>query len=492
MNETDGAPTVVVVGAGPTGLTLAAELAAAGIRCRVLDKRPRRVEWSRAIGLEPRTLELFDLRGMAGAFVERGLPWRMQPLGDRRGFLDYGRLDTPFPYVLILEQGRTEDVLREYAVKAGAEIVRGAELVGLAQDSSGVTIEVHGRDGTWTERSDYLIGCDGVHSDVRTLSGIGFSGRSYRESLIVADVRLSAPPTPPVDARITRRGMVAVFPLHDGIFRLVILDHERMRIPADRPVTEEELRESVVSIFRDDLGVHEPVWMSRFRSEQRQAERYRAGRVFLAGDAAHTHLPSGGQGLQMGIHDAMNLGWKLAAEALGRAPAGLLDSYQRERSPIAASMLRKTDVAFRFETSDLLTGRIARGLSTRLMHVGRLQPPVLRQFAGLALRYPRRRGEHRLVGRRLPDAELPGGSRLFSAFRERAFVLLDQTGDGVPTSVARPWASRVTPVRGRIRGRRLPAAVLVRPDGHVAWAGSGDRREELASALHAWCGPVDR
>jgi 2-polyprenyl-6-methoxyphenol hydroxylase-like FAD-dependent oxidoreductase len=495
-----GTPRVTVVGAGPTGLALACELAVAGVHCRVLEKRPRRVAWSRAIGLEPRTLELLDMRGMVEDFVERGRPWRLQPLGDRRHHLDYALLGTSYPYVLILGQHHTEALLEERAVKLGAEIVREAELVGLTQQDDGVTVEVESGERRWTERADAVVGCDGVRSGVRKLAGIGFTGRSYRESLVVADVSLLRPPPTLVDAKIAPRGLVATFPLDDDIFRLVVLDRDRMRVPADEPVTPDELRDSVLAIFGEDLGVGEVEWASRFRSEQRLADRYRQGRVLLAGDAAHTHLPSGGQGLQLGIQDAFNLGWKLAAELHGWAPPGLLDSYEGERAPIARTTLRKTDHAFRFETSRSAIANAARWAGMRAMRVTALQRPLINELAGLALRYPapRRGRAGGWAGRRLPDAPLYAAGtsvgRLYERLRDQRFLLIDQSPEGTAAAAAEPWSGRVRVVRGVLGaapgGRRWPRALLVRPDGHVAWGGrgDGDGGDGLGEALRSWCG----
>ncbi|SHG69353.1 FAD-dependent monooxygenase [Streptoalloteichus hindustanus] len=484
---------VLVVGAGPTGLALAAELAGAGVPCRVLEKRPRRSPWSRACGVEPRTMELLDLRADVADLLDRGLPWARQPVGDGRAFLDYGRLDTPYPYILIIPQQRTEEVLEARAERAGAEVVRDVRVVGLEQDDTSVTLTVTGRRGTWTERADFVVGCDGVRSAVRELAGIRFHGRAHAQSLVVADVRLAHPPEPAVDARITGRGMVAVFPFGDGLHRLIVLDHDRMAVPVDQPVTVPELRDSVVAIFGRDLGVRDPEWMSRFRCAERQADRYRRGRVLLAGDAAHTHKPSGGQGLQLGIQDAVNLGWKLAAEVAGWAPAGLLDSYERERWPIAERMLRKAELAYRYETANSALARAARQVGYWLMRVGPFQLPVVRQFAGFTLRYPPPpgTGSHRLVGRRLPDARLRTDHdvvRLLELFRRHRFVLLDQTG-GAAGACASGWADRVDVVRAEVLdGRRWPEVVLFRPDAFVAWAGSRSRLGRLPDALRNWCG----
>ncbi|WP_157857402.1 FAD-dependent monooxygenase [Streptomyces yerevanensis] len=493
-------PMVIVSGAGPTGLTLAAELAHAGIRCRVLERRRERVPWSRAFGLMPRTMELLDMRGAMDPFLEAGLPCMHPPLGDLRGHLDYGLLDTPFPYILILPQSKTEELLEKRAVEAGAEIVRNAEITGVRQDPETVHVQVRGPDRDWEEAADWVVGCDGVRSTVRDSVGIGFPGRVYDKSLVIVDAPLRKPPKSEVHARITRRGMVAVYPFGDGTFRLIILDRQRMDIPVEQPVTLAEATESIQGILGLDPQPYDPVWMSRFRSSQRHADRYRAGRVLLAGDAAHTHIPSGGQGLQVGIQDAMNLAWKLISEMRGRAPEWLLDSYEKERRPIAEATLRKTDVAFRFEIADNLPSRLARRLFMKSVRIKPLQIPVLKEFANFTLRYrpPREAGPtHRLTGTRLPDTTLHGpdlrDARLFELFRDQRFVLLDQTAEGRGAELVRQlWPDRVRAAHGNAPARRrLPELVLARPDGYVAWAGAGGDIPLLHAAATRWCGPAD-
>lgn len=493
-------PSVLVVGAGPTGLALAAELATAGIACRVLDRRTSPSPHSRAFGLLPRTLELLDMRGRAESFVAQGLPWSHAALGDGKRWLDYRRVDSPFPYMLVIPQSRTEEQLAVWAREAGAVIERGVAVTGLVQDEHGVEVEVEGPDGPRTERADFVVGCDGVRSTVRQLAGISFQGSSYDSSLIVADVRLATPPDPQVYARTGKRGMVVFFPFGDGTFRLIALDHARMAAPVEEPVTVGELRESCQAILGTDFGLHDPLWMSRFRSDQRLSDRYRLGRVFLAGDAAHTHIPSGGQGLQTGIQDAMNLGWKLAAHLSGWAPAHLLDTYQRERRPIAGATLRRTDMVYKFEVSNSVGARLLRGITTRAMGLPPVQNSVLEQLSGLTLRYPPLPGApdtaaRKAVGRRLPDAALrardgvTADSRLYGHFRRGGFVLLDQSHGGFCAGVAEDgWKDRVTAVRAVADRKDLAEAVLVRPDGYVAWAGHAGDTPSLRAALRHWCG----
>ncbi|PWI04735.1 hypothetical protein DIZ27_43505 [Streptomyces sp. NWU339] len=326
-------PQVLIAGAGPAGLALAAELAGFGVSCQVVDKRTGRSRLSPAGTVEPRTLELLDMRGRVGDVLAWGRECPHPPLGNEDGYLDYGLLDTPFPFSLSIPQARTEDALQAAAEKAGAVLLFGTEMTGLSQDDDGVDVELTGPEGPATVRARYVVGCDGVNSTVHDAIGVEFDGWNYDQSLMMADARLSSPPGPAEYARITRRGMAALFPFRDGTYRVIVLDREKFAVPADEPLTLEDLSESCAAILGSDIGMHNPLWLSRFRSSQRHAKTYRAGRVLLAGDAAHTHIPSGGQGLQTGIQDAFNLGWKLRAVLDGWALQGLLDSYEAERYP---------------------------------------------------------------------------------------------------------------------------------------------------------------
>jgi 2-polyprenyl-6-methoxyphenol hydroxylase-like FAD-dependent oxidoreductase len=485
---------VIIAGAGPTGLTLAAELAGAGIRCLVVERRAEPSPHSRAFTVMAYTLELLDMRGQADSMIARGLPWRYGPFGDGKRNLDFSRLDSRFPYMLLLPQHDTEEVLEAWAVQCGAEVLREARVTGIQQDENGVAVTIEQAGRTWTERALYVVGCDGAHSVVRGLLEIPFEGKTYDSSLIIADVHLDKPPDLPVHAQISRRGMAALFPFGGTRFRLILLDHERMSVPVNEPVTLPEIQESAKALLGMDIGIRDPIWLSRFRSQQRQSAHYRKGRALLAGDAAHTHIPSGGQGLQMGIQDGFNLGWKLAAHIHGWAPEGMLDSYEKERYPIAAEALRQTDVAFRYETSRSPWVRGARRLAMQLMRLKGVQKSIINNFSGFKLRY-RQPGasSHRLTGRRVPEAIIANGTdraiRIHELLRQRQFVLVDQTNHGVfAAEVAERWGNRLCVIRGQVSNRSdLPMGFLVRPDGIVAWAASGRDTAGLLGALRQWC-----
>jgi 2-polyprenyl-6-methoxyphenol hydroxylase-like FAD-dependent oxidoreductase len=480
---------VIVVGAGPTGLMLATELALAGVSCRLLERRAEQPNLTRAFAVHARTLELLDARGLADDLLQRGTPVReVRPAPG--AVVSLGQLHSRFPMVLIAPQSATEQVLEARARSLGVEVVRGAEVVGLRQDADRVVVEL--ADGS-TEVASYVVGTDGAHSTVRGLVGVDFVGRQYETHIMLADVRLTRPPEEAIFGSAGKDGAVVVVPFGDGWFRAIAWDRRREQVPLDVPLPIEEMRDAFNRIIGTDFGMGEQRWSSRFLSERRQARRYRVGRVFLAGDAAHVHSPLGGQGMNTGIQDAMNLGWKLAAAVRGQAPDFLLASYEEERHPVGAQVLTLTD---RFNRLVLGRSAIRRALRTLVLRVlVRVRPVrdrLIGRLTGLGIAYPpRTRHAHPWTGRRVPDLECDGG-RLYELLREGTFLLVDATGAGEAAGVGGGAADRVRVVRcRRPAAAGLPAVVLVRPDGYVAWAGDDrvDVADAAAAAVQRWCGP---
>jgi len=481
MNDVD----VVVVGAGPTGLALACELRLAGVGCRVLERRAEEPNLTRAFAVHARTLELLDARGLAEDVISRGLP--VQRISPTPGAtVDLTKLRTRYPMVVMVPQSGTEHVLEERARQLGAEIVRGAEVVGLSQDADEVRLEVQGPGGLEVVQAAYVVGADGAHSAVRRLVGVHFVGKQYETHILLADVQLSRPPGETLFGASTRDGLVLFVPFGDGWFRAIAWDRSRERVPLDEPVTLEELRSAFRRIADDDFGMGEPRWSTRFLSERRQARSYRVGRVFLAGDAAHVHSPVGGQGMNTGIQDAMNLGWKLGAAVHGWARPGLLDTYQAERHPVGAMVLRMTDNMYRLVMARSRLGAAARRLVIRnLLRVPSARRTMIGMLSGIGIAYPRPAGAHPWTGRRMPDVLGTDGSRLYEALRTGRFVLLDASGGAA--SADGPAHVTTMSVAPRPKG---PAVVLVRPDGYVAWASDSADAGTVRAAVREWCGPA--
>ncbi|GHG44130.1 rifampin monooxygenase [Streptomyces hydrogenans] len=467
---------VLVIGGGPTGLTLASELRLWGLTPLVLEKAAEPSGHSRALGLHVRSIEVMDQRGLLDRFLARGKQHRVGGFFAGLGTHWPEDLDTAHSYVLGIPQNVTEELLEEHALDRGVEVRRGRELVGLVQDGEGVTAEL--ADGTRL-RARWLVGCDGGRSTVRSLTGIGFPGLPARHETLIAEVRIGVPweEVVPVMTEVrktqTRYGLM---PLGDGLYRVVV---PAEGLSGDRSApTLDELRERLTAVGGTDFGVHEPRWLSRFGDGTRQAERYREGRVLLAGDAAHIHPPTGGQGLNLGVQDAFNLGWKLAAEVLGWAPDGLLDTYHSERHPVGAAVLDNTRAQMELMSQEP-GARAVRRLLAELMDFDEVNRFLIGKLTAIDVRYDCGEG-HPLLGRRLKDVPLKEG-RLYEAARAGRGILLDRTG----TLAVTGWEDRVVRVTGAGEEPDVPAALL-RPDGHVVWV--GDDPAGLREGLERWFG----
>ncbi|PSL05476.1 2-polyprenyl-6-methoxyphenol hydroxylase-like FAD-dependent oxidoreductase [Haloactinopolyspora alba] len=468
---------VIVTGGGPTGTMLAGELRLHGVNVLVLEKDAEPTDVVRSLGLHVRSIEVMDQRGLLERFLAHGQQYPHS--GYFAGIHAPGpeRLDTAHPYILGIPQPTTDRLLTEHAAGLGTEIRRGRELVGLSQDEHGVTAEL--ADGTRL-RSRYLVGCDGGRSTVRKLLGVGFPGEPASAEWLLGEMAVDVPPEEldavVTEVRKTHRGFGAG-PVGDGVYRVVV-PAESVAEDRSIPPTLEEMKQRLGAFAGTDFGVHSPRWMSRFSDATRLAERYRVGRVLLAGDAVHVHPPLGGQGLNLGIQDAFNLGWKLAAEVNGWAPEGLLDSYHAERHPVAADVLDHTR-AQAVLTSPEPGPQAVRRLIAELMDFEAVSRYLIEKTTAIGVCYDFGEG-HELLGRRLRDVQLTRG-RLYELMRGGRGLLLDQTGR---LAVA-GWADRVDHVVDSSEELDVPA-VLLRPDGHVAWV--GDDQQDLLSHLPTWFG----
>lgn len=476
---------VVVVGSGPTGMMLAGELRLAGVDVVVLERRelPGLVG-SRGGGIHARTIELLDQRGLADRFLAEGKTIHAATFGGTR--LDLTALPTRHPYTLALFQNHIERLLLGWIEELGVPIRRGAEVTGVTPDDEGVEVQLA---SSGSLRARYVVGADGGRSVVRREAGIEFVGPDATRSTLIAEVGVTE--ELPQAGKVDERGVHGLHPIGEGRVRVVVTEAEL------GPVTEptlEELRRGLIEVFGTDFGVHNPTWLSRFTDATRQAVSYRAGRVLLAGDAAHVHSPTGGLGIGLGVQDAVNLGWKLGQVLRGVSGEELLDTYHAERYPAGARALKYTMAQSLFQKADPRQEAL-RDLLDEVLGLDGTGTLMAALITGLDVAYDLGAG-HPLLGRRMPDLDIitaDGPRRVFELMRQARPVLLEFGGPGLDAGA---WSDRVQQVRATYDGAwqlpvvgevAAPTAVLVRPDGHVGWVGE-DSADGLTQALASWCG----
>ncbi|SCK51600.1 FAD-dependent oxidoreductase [Streptomyces sp. WMMB 322] len=521
LADAPGTADVLVVGAGPTGLLAAGDLAAAGHSVTLVERRDETISnLSRALVVHARTLEQLDARGLADELIGTGA--RTDSLGlFGRAVLRPGQLPGRFPFVLVTGQFEVERLLERRAREAGVTFLYGTEVRGLRQDGTGVELDVtearrppaaspeaepapqaepdaeaapeaEPPAAVRTLRASYLVGADGVHSTVRGLLGLPFPGKSVLRSIVLADVRLSDPPATPFLLNATEDGFAIIASFGGGWYR--VLGWNRHRQPPERDPAGpehgegepglEEVRDLAVRALGSDHGMHDPRWTSRFHSDERQAPRYTVGRVFLAGDAAHVHSPAGGMGMNTGLQDAANLTWKLSAVLRRHSPVTLLETYDSERHPVGTLVLRMSGAILRLALTRSAAGRALRSTGAEI--VNRVRPlanRAVRMVSGIAISYKSPRGSHPLAGRRAPDLALTSG-RLYETLRQGAFVLVSPP-DGPPPDTGEEADDRTVHVRSAAVGTRT---LLVRPDGYIAWASDRPDPRGLRQALAQWTG----
>jgi 3-(3-hydroxy-phenyl)propionate hydroxylase len=482
---------VLIVGAGPTGLMLAGELALAGVDVGIVERRASQdLVGQRAGGLHARSIEVLEQRGIADRFLAEGKVTQIAGFAWMR--LDISDFPTRHPYGLALWQNRIERILADWIGELGVPIHRGREVTGIAQDDTGVDIKL--ADGQ-SLRAGYLVGCDGGRSLIRKSAGIDFPGWDPTMSCLIAEVEVAEEPQ--WGARRDDKGVHGFSRLEDG--RTVRVMVTERQVGQTSEPTLRDLSAALVAVYGADYGIHSPTSISRFTDMTRQAAAYRDRRVLLAGDAAHVHSPVGGQGLNTGVQDAVNLGWKLAQVVKRISPERLLDTYHAERHPVAARVLRNTMAQTALLRHDERTDAL-RDSVAELLSMDAPRKRFAAMMSGLDIHYDLGKG-HPLLGRRMPDLELvtADGPLRVSALLHGARPVLLNLADAGRLDIG-PWADRVQlidaehvgawelPVIGAVPA---PAAVLIRPDGHVAWLDDQDEHD-LAAALTMWFGPSTR
>ena len=478
---------VVIAGGGPTGLMLAGELALTGVDVAIVERRPNQeLAGSRAGGLHSRTIEVLDQRGIADRFLSQG---QLHKFLHFHVPLDISDFPTRHNYVLGLWQNHIERILAGWVSELGVKIYREREVTGFVQDDAGVSVELS--DGN-SLRAEYLVGCDGGRSIIRKAAGIEFPGWDPTTSWLIAEVEWSEEPA--WGFRDTGSGTYAIGKLEDGRRARLVLT-EQQPGAANEP-TLRDVSEALIAVYGTDYGIHSPTWISRFTDMTRQAAAYRDGRVLLAGDAAHVHPPLGGQGLNIGVQDAVNLGWKLAQVIKRISPENFLDTYHKERHPVGARVLRNTMANTALRRTDDRTKALG-GYFSEMLTMDGPRKRLAAEVSGLDVHYDLGEG-HPLLGRRILDLDLvtsKGLLRVFTLLHDARPVLLN-LGEPGGFDIT-PWARRVQLIDAKYDGAweipvlgmvSAPTAVLIRPDGYVAWVGDQTQRG-LTDALITWFGP---
>ncbi|MBV9819464.1 MAG: FAD-dependent monooxygenase [Solirubrobacterales bacterium] len=478
---------VVIAGAGPAGMMLAAELALAGVDVAVVERRSDHVlVGSRAGGFHARTIEVLNQRGVADRFLAEGQTGQAAMFGTT--VLDMSDFPTRHPYALGIWQNKIERIMAEWVNELPARIYHGREVLGFVQNNSGVDVRLADGD---LMRAQYLVGCDGGRSVIRKAAGVEFPGWAPTRSNLLAEVEVTE--EPPTGIRRDTIGHHGLHRMEDGqTVRVVVTEREIG--PGDEP-TLRELSDALIAVYGTDFGVHSPTWISRFTDATRQAASYRAGRALLAGDSAHIHYPAGGQGLSLGVQDAVNLGWKLAQVVKGTSPDRLLDTYHAERHPVAARAINYTLALGTLQRVDDRMQTLL-DIVSELATMDEPRQRLAGTVSGLDIHYDFGPG-HPLLGRRMPDLDLVTPDRAVTAFElmHDARPILLNLGNPGAIGIA-PWADRVQLIDARFDGNwelpvigavEAPGAALIRPDGYVAWVGDGTQHG-LIDALTAWFG----
>lgn len=478
---------VVIAGGGPTGLMLAGELALAGVDVAIVEKRlNQEVEGSRAGGLHPRSIEVLDQRGIADRFISQGKKHHVVHFAG--AVLDARDRPTRHNYTLALWQARIEQGLAEWVSELPVKFYRGHEVTGFSEADDGVTVDL---EDAQSLRARYLVGCDGGRSLVRKTAGIGFRGWDPDISYLIFEADMTEPA---LGISHGPKGLYAIGPLEDSQhFRGVVTEQQLKR--GDRPDIN-DLRQALVAAYDTDFGVDNVTWLSRFTDAARQAETYRKGRILLAGDAAHVHSPAGGQGLNIGLQDAVNLGWKLAQVVKGISPDSLLGTYHDERHPIGAALLKNTLALTALNRGDERTNAL-REMMVEVMQMDAPRRWYTSLMSSLDVHYDLGEG-HPLLGRRMPDLDIAtedGLTTVFTLLHDARPVLLNLSGSSDIDTTG--WEGRIKSVDATFEGAMelpvigavdTPEVVLIRPDGHVAWVGDG-KTNGLKIALENWFGP---